>query len=343
MNIKVSTLLQWPLARQCSHINEANGLNFFINTPLSQSDAWIVYQGLHRPETTCCPPENVIFFTYEPPGLHDYQSGFLQQFAQVVTCQRSIQHPGVIYRHQAQPWLAGVRRHGQQNIHRGLEIRFGFDDLAAMPPLPKTRLLSVLCSNKTVTPGHRQRLRFVEALQRELGDQVDVYGYGFHPLEDKWEALAPYKYHIVLENSVVDDYWTEKLADAYLGYCFPLFSGCPNLSRYFPQEAYLPIDVSQPDLAIEMIRRFLLQDPYEDRLSALIEARQRILYEYNLFAEITRLVSSTKTSAPRNITLKDERLFLPGGWIRPWIRPVSDWWHHRQFDRNQTVGSVTNE
>ena len=323
MKIKVSTLLQWPFTRQVSQ-SAREDIEFVINQPIAHCDAWIVYQGLFRPETTICPPKNLILFTYEPPGLHTYQPEFLKQFAKIITCHRNIEHPGVIYRHQAQPWLAGLRRHSQENIHSSLEVRFNFDDFAGMSPPPKSKLISVLCSNKVMTEGHRQRLAFVEQLRQELGDVVDIYGYGFQPLADKWEALAPYKYHIVLENSIVDDYWTEKLADAYLGYCFPIVSGCPNLHQYFPPAAYLPIDIAHPLVAIAQIRQLLQDDPYQKKLPVINDARQCILYKYNLFAEIPRLINPSPTLPPQKIHLKDERLFLPGGWLKPWLRPLKD-------------------
>ena len=319
--IKITTSLKWPLQRQVTY---AYSSNFVINQPCDRCHAWVVYQGLFRPETTICPPENVILFTYEPPGLHTYQSGFLQQFAKVVTCQQSIQHPGVIYRHQAQPWLAGLRRHAQENIHSSQEIRFTFEDFAEMSPPPKPKLISVLCSNKVMTEGHRQRLAFIEQLRQNLGDGIDVYGYGFQPLPDKWDALESYRYHIVLENSIVDDYWTEKLADAYLGYCFPIVSGCPNLNQYFPQNAYLPIDITQPHLAIAKIQKLLQDDPYQEKLDFIQNARQLILHDYNLFSEMLRLINPRPTLPPRKIYLKDERLFLPGGWLKPWLRPLKD-------------------
>lgn len=324
MDIKISTTLQWPLSRQIPSICRSNDVQFYINSHVKQCDAWIVYQGLYRPETTICEPENVILFTYEPPGLHSYQSRFLNQFSKVITCHRAIQQNGTIYRHQAQPWLAGLYRNTQNNIHKSFDIRFTFSDFAAMPRLPKTKRISVLCSNKVLTEGHRRRLSFVDMLQRELNNEIDVFGYGFQPLVDKWDALAPYQYHIVLENSVIEDYWTEKLADAYLGYCFPIVAGCPNLSRYFSDESFLHIDIANPAEAITSIRHLLSEDPYEKRLNAVFEARRQVLEQYNLFTEIVNLVNDTKQLNRSKITLKDERLFLPGGWAKPWIRPLRD-------------------
>jgi hypothetical protein len=42
-----------------------------------------------------------------------------------------------------------------------------------------------------------------------------------------------------LENSQSPHYWTEKLTDAYLGWAFPLYVGCPNVGDYFAKESFL--------------------------------------------------------------------------------------------------------
>ena len=54
-----------------------------------------------------------------------------------------------------------------------------------------------------------------------------------NPIEDKFDALIGYKYHLALENSVIPDYWTEKLADSLLAWCKPIYYGCPNINDYF--------------------------------------------------------------------------------------------------------------
>ena len=232
---------------------------------------------------------------------------FLKQFSKIVTCHRTIQHPDIVYRHQAQPWLAGLCRDNKENIHSSDFVTFTADDFLAMKPPYKSRMISVLCSNKAMTQGHRRRLAFVETLQRTFGKDLDIFGYGFQPLADKWDGLSKYKYHIVLENSTIEDYWSEKLADAYLGYCFPIVSGCLNLDNYFSNDAYLPIDVDSPEQAANMIQNLIEQDPYKDRLPAIGAAREKILGEYNLFSEIPRLIKQVSASNREKITLKDER------------------------------------
>ncbi len=103
-----------------------------------------------------------------------------------------------------------------------------------MLPPEKTMALSTICSNKQLTQGHKARLDFLEDLNQHLGSDFSMYGYGRTPVVDKWDALWPYHYHLVVENTCIKDYWSEKLADAFLAFCMPIVWGCTNLNDYFP-------------------------------------------------------------------------------------------------------------
>ena len=324
MLIKVSTTLRWPIERQIPSTYVAEGVEFVINQPVQECDAWVVYQGIYRPDETICPPDRVFLYTYEPPGLHDFEQGFLDQFAKIVTAQRQIQHSGVNYRHQAQPWLAGVTRDTTKNLHSSTEVNLNWEDFSRMPRPKKTKDLSVICSRKVHFSGHEQRLSFLDRLSSEMGDVLDLFGYGHNPLVDKWEALALYRFHLVLENSCVPDYWTEKLADAYLGYCLPIVWGCPNLSEYFPEKSYVQLDTEDPGRAVAQVRDALSKGIDDETRNAILEARRRVLEEYNLFAEIRRLVQATPGGEPRTVRLKDENLYRPGAWVRPVVRFFKD-------------------
>jgi len=68
------------------------------------------------------------------------------------------------------------------------------------------------------------------------------FGRGFEPIDDKMGAILPYRFHLVLENSVLPNYWTEKLADALSRLGLPGLFGCPNVGDYLPAEALLSIN-----------------------------------------------------------------------------------------------------
>src|SRR6185436_3361227 len=128
----------------------------------------------------------------------------------------------------------------------------------------KDKVLSIVVSNKTFTKGHKKRFDFLQKIEKELGDTIDIFGFGFKTIEDKWDAIAPYKYHIAIENASYNDYWTEKLSDAFLGQTHPIYYGCPNIYDYFPKNSLSVIDIEKPDEAIEKIKGIIRSNTYEE-------------------------------------------------------------------------------
>ena len=56
-----------------------------------------------------------------------------------------------------------------------------------------------------------------------------------------------------MENAVIPDYWTEKIADCFLAWTLPIYYGCPNLEDYFPEKSFIRIDIEKPEEAIDSI------------------------------------------------------------------------------------------
>src|SRR5205823_6065776 len=138
-------------------------------------------------------------------------------------------------------------------------------------------------TRKTLTAEHQLRLAFVERLQAALGDELEIFGDGFRPIADKWDAIGPYHYHIVLENSSWPAYFTEKLADCYLGRAFPFYWGCPNLADYFPAGAFRWIDRDKPDDAVRVIRETMSAGVHATAAADVENARALVLNRYNFF------------------------------------------------------------
>ena len=171
----------------------------------------------------------------------------------------------MLYQHTAQPWHVGVNRDTETST-------LSFDDFHDLASVPKTKFASVVCSSLTTTEGHRKRIRFIEKLKSNLGANVDIYGRGFNPIADKWDAIAPYKYHIVLENSRYPHYWSEKIADAFLAYAFPIYYGAPNLGEYFPSGSFAPIDLTDPDAALSIVESVIYDEAFEGGLKHIAAA-----------------------------------------------------------------------
>ncbi|MFN3193549.1 MAG: glycosyltransferase family 10 domain-containing protein [Aureliella sp.] len=243
-------------------------------------DGWVVYDNLRAPQNCRCRPSNTLLITGEPESLRRYRSRFTAQFSQVWTSHRSILHPRVTMRNEAQPWHYGLRA---GRVH-GCQL--GFDELVKMQRPKKTKLLSVICSSKAHTEDHRRRLAFLEPLKAHFGDQLDVFGRGIQEVPDKSDAIYDYKYHIVLENDHSDYFMTEKLCDAFLGFSYPIYFGGSEAYHRFPEGSFTAIDIYRPDEAINLIENVIRSDAYSANQSQVDEARRRVLHENNLCSMI---------------------------------------------------------
>lgn len=292
--IKVKlTLPHWPIERQTpKHLGIWGDCHFIINKEVEKCDYWVVYENLIQPEKTICPKENTILVTAEPPTLGKYKTLFVKQFATVITCHRDIKHKNPVFCQQGLPWHIGRR----QRNHVNLSWSKDYDELISIAPIHKDKEISVISSGKDGSPGHRQRLEFIRILKNHFGEKIDIFGRDINEIEDKWDALAGYKYHIALENCSVEDYWSEKLSDAYLARCYPIYWGCPNIEKYFHPSSLTPIDITQPDRAIHLIEEALRNNRFEQAQAYIEKARNDVLNKYNVFPMIGDIIHRSQTN-----------------------------------------------
>jgi hypothetical protein len=262
-------------------------------------DAWVVYDDLLVPETRRCARNRTLLITGEPPSVRKYRPPFGKQFGNVRSSHPTMSGAKAEITHEAQPWHYGMV---PCNAHHET---LTYDALNAMHCPSKTKLLSVISSNKVVTEDHRQRLRFVDCLKTAFGDQVDVFGRGIRDIPDKADAIWNYKYHIVLENDHSPFYMSEKLPDGFLGWSFPFYSGGPFADGIFAPGSFARIDMYRPDDSIAIIRSVIQENAFEQRMELISQSRKVVLDEINLFAVISRTVDgwlaeqNTKPQPPK--------------------------------------------
>jgi len=317
MIIKLSTCSpSWNFTLQTPNsYGRWDGVQFFVDRDCPQADVWVVYEAIYSTMTTLCPPSRTLFITGEPPlDMKRYPEKFANQFARVLTSY-SIPHKGRIAWQQALPWHYG------RNLDTNGNESFveNYNSLMQTDPFPnKERQISTVCSNKNKLPAHKKRDEFVTFLQRSSIDGLDVFGRGrARQVACKRDAIAPYKYHIVLENSVFPDYWTEKLSDAYLGGAYPFYWGCPNLEKYFPGGSFTHINIDRPEEALRTIRETMARNAYEESIPLLRRARELVLNRYNLFPTILSLFRDLpEAETPVPVTIRPAECFSLRGRIR---------------------------
>ncbi len=233
-----------------------------------------------RAESLDCPPQNTLFVTMEPSSIKTYGFDFLNQFGAILTSQESwaIPHPQTIRSQPALVWFYG----------RFPGAYIDYDEMVSSPPLVKQRQVGTVCSSKQQkNTVHHLRYEFTHRLASQF-PELDVFGRGVRPIDDKADSLDLYRYHLAIENHICDHHWTEKLSDAFLGATLPFYYGCPNARDYFPEDSFIAIDCRDFDGALETIQSAVANNEFEQRLDAILEARQRVLDQYNLFAVLAR-------------------------------------------------------
>ena len=257
---------------EADHYVILNSIHFPTGSPYLPSVA------LPDPSRVCGlhmePEPYVRLLGYDTPQEHALTSRFY------TNCQ-SLIAPGGIYR-ASPPYV---------HFHVGKS----WDFLSAATAPRKTVELGIISSGLNTIEGHKARLDFLEELDASDIDCA-IWGRGdnLRGLKkyrgfavDKWNVHAICRHSIVIENSVAPWYWSEKPADALLGYSMPLYHGCPELGRFLPPDSFAPFDIARPD-RLQNLRAILGSGLYHQRQAAIAQARQSLLNKENVYAFLDR-------------------------------------------------------
>jgi hypothetical protein len=153
----------------------------------------------------------------------------------------------------------------------------------------KVKTCSWITSGINRSLNHQQRLNFMSLLQAQNLD-VDIYGRNL-PTEiksegnvnNKWNVMSPYYYNLAVENYVGNQWYvSEKLWDALLAWCLPIYYGGTAADRLLPPGSFLRLpSLDAKGLGyIQEVTSTL--DAWHEAKEAIAEARQIILHRLNL-------------------------------------------------------------
>ena len=209
----------------------------------------------------------------------------------------------IIYLQREPPNIKNVKHNYPDILFQGTYDRFyqasvwwikrNYDYLDKLEYSPKPKRVSCVMSGKVMCVGHKKRLQFAKQLSEHI--DIDFWGryLGGHikrgyrgQLDDKYDGVANYDYSLVFENTNTDNYFTEKICDAFLTHTMPLYHGCVNIHEYFPKESYYDIRGK----TITEIKDIINRAPSKENIEALKEAKDLVLNKYNLWATLERLL-----------------------------------------------------
>ncbi|MCL7763384.1 glycosyltransferase family 10 [Polaribacter sp. Z014] len=269
-------------------------------------DVVVVYEGITLERHLKVKKGGLIFISGEPPMSSVYPKKFLQQFDQVLSAHPKLKHSNSILSQQALNWHFGFNF--VTNTYK-----YDFKELKEIIPPNKIKNISIISSSKKMMPGHNKRMKLIKFLKDKFPGEIDYFGKGINPVDDKADAILPYKFHICIENSFIDDYWSEKFADPILGYSVPIYIGCTNIKEYFTDDFYYNFNIADVDKISELITD-ILKDPevhYNNKIGKLKIARKKLLQQYNIFPLLVDFYKSAKISKSeiKSVNIKPSNSF----------------------------------
>ena len=133
----------------------------------------------------------------------------------------------------------------------------------------KSKMLSMIYSNKQQLPGHQLRHMVAQSILPDAKTQADLFGTGTgQKLDMKSKALNDYRFSIEIENSYLNNYFTEKLLDCFATGTIPIYWGCPNIGEHFNADGILQFTTQ--DELLDIVNN-LSEELYKEKLSAAKE------------------------------------------------------------------------
>ena len=290
------------------NFSKNNNVKVFINDPsIVDCDFWFIVEDIFINDSEKVKCRKIIFLGAETVYSYDYFKSpwmidFIKQFDMVYST-GFIQGKDVINSPPFLPWMYSGN-HGHI---------YGYLDKNSLPLNSNSKYsnkISVICSDKQLNETQRLRFNFVVEIKKYFKDSIDWFGSGVNPIDIKSNAINSYKYHIVLENQIRNNLFSEKIYDSYLGLAMPIYSGAPNISSYFPKDSLIEIDIFDIRESIFKIEKLISSNYYEENLFSIKYARELVLNKYNILNRIINISNSLDININKKFVCFNSKSFL---------------------------------
>jgi len=151
----------------------------------------------------------------------------------------------------------------------------------------KNKLISIIASSKNITKGHTLRHQIV----KKFGNVVSVYGRGYFPIENKIEGLRDYMFSIVIENSKVDHYFTEKIIDSFAAATIPIYWGTKSVNKIFDSNGIIHFDnLENLNYILDNISKELYKEKIQSVKNNLSKIEKYKMSEHLIYDFIKKII-----------------------------------------------------
>jgi len=122
---------------------------------------------------------------------------------------------------------------------------------------PKSKLCSMFCSHKIITDEHVYRHKVA---RYAMSKNIDVYG-GIVSTprshlalwDTKIDGIRDYMFHIVVENGVTENYFTEKFTDSIAAGAIPVYRGSSKVLEIFDPNGIIVLEPGKEEEIINSL------------------------------------------------------------------------------------------
>jgi len=170
---------------------------------------------------------------------------------------------------------------------------------------PQRKRFACMIANNRVRPGYQRNQKNFQQYgidaqtereaRRELARYIDIDIYGregwspllpnyygrIHPFDQKYIILSKYKFNLIVDTVILDDYISEKILDSFLVPTVPVYLGTQNISKYIPSNCYISISDfnSYRDLMVFLLN--MNQQEYLKYYNNIIHQREKIFQQFS--------------------------------------------------------------
>jgi len=142
----------------------------------------------------------------------------------------------------------------------------------------KKKNISILCSNKKITP--MQQLRNKIALECKKNNLLNVDTFGTFDggiyIANISDTLTDYRFSFIIENNISSNYFTEKILNCFGSMTIPIYYGAPNISDFFNSNGIISLNNNDIDNLLSIIN-LCSEKEYLNRLEAVKDNFNRVL------------------------------------------------------------------
>ena len=180
------------------------------------------------------------------------------------------------------------------------------EDYETIPLEEKQFMISSLVGFKQMTNAHTLRLQLYFAQESFGSIPIQFFRSSVPPLlplikdnpilesRETYAKIALFKrfqFHLAIENSRQENYFTEKLIDCLVTRTIPIYYGCPNIQEYFNINGWVLLETGSPEEFITKCKE--LDSGYYERYKETVEENyQKALYYKENIQRLNTLLQS---------------------------------------------------